>query len=139
MKVGDLMSKRLVTIKSLTMVPEAAEVMRKENVGVLPVEEGGKIVGIVTDRDIAIRAVADRKIDVPVKDVMTREPKTISIDTTVEEAIREMERLDVRRLAVVDKEGNPCGIVSLEDLVESGQDQLVLEALKKFHERTRHE
>lgn len=139
MKVGDLMSKRLVTIKSVTMVPEAAEVMRKENVGVLPVEEDGKIVGIVTDRDIAIRAIADRKIDVPVKDVMTREPKTISIDTTVEEAIREMERLDVRRLAVVDKEGKPCGIVSLEDLVESGQDQLVLDALKKFHERTRHE
>lgn len=136
MKIGDVMSKRLVTVKSVSMVPEAAEKMRSENIGVLPVEEDGKLVGILTDRDIAIRAVADKNIDVPVKNVMTPAPKAVSPDTTIEEAVRQMEGQDVRRLAVM--EGDRCvGIVSLEDLVESGEDQIVMGAIKKFHERTK--
>lgn len=137
MRIGDVMSKRLVTVKSVSMLPEAAEKMRNENIGVLPVVDDGEIVGMVTDRDIAIRAVANRKIDVQVKDVMTPAPKCVTRDASIEEAIREMETQDIRRLAVVDQDGKPCGIVSLEDLVESGEDQLVMGAIKKFHERTR--
>ena len=82
--------------------------------------------------------MADGNIDVPIRDVMTPAARAVSPDCTIEEAIKEMERQDVRRLAVVDERGKPCGIVSLEDLVESGEDQLVMDAIKKFHERTRH-
>lgn len=137
MKISQLMSKKVVRVASLTMLPEVAETMSRENIGVVPVEDGGKLVGIVTDRDIAVRAVAKRSIDRPVKDVMTAKPITIKPDASVDDAIRSMLEHKVRRLIVVENE-HVVGMVSLEDLLEGGSHHELLRALEDFHRQTRH-
>jgi CBS domain-containing protein len=137
MLVKDVMSTRVATIRSVTMLPEAAQILGQENVGVLPVEDNGKLVGMVTDRDITVQAVAKGDVNCPVSDVMTTNPVTITSQTTTKEAIRLMEQSNVRRLPVVDND-RIVGIVSFEDLVEGGDDQAIIHALHTFHQQTRH-
>lgn len=138
MKVRELMSKNVVKVTSITMIPEVAQKMRQENVGVIPVEENGRLIGVVTDRDITINAVAKGAINCPVKDVMTPSPATIASTATVEDAIQLMLQRNVRRLPVVDN-GSLVGIVTLEDLVEAGKDQELIKALRTFHQTTKHD
>ncbi len=137
MKVADVMSKRVVKVTGITMLPEVAQKMADENIGVVPVEEGQRLVGIVTDRDIALRAVAKRSIDVPVKDVMTPNPVKVPSSTTIEEAIRTMLQHHVRRLLVTEND-KLVGVVSLEDLLEGGEEAELMKALKQLHKETRH-
>jgi len=137
MKVADVMSKRVVKVTGITMLPEVAQKMADENIGVVPVEDGQRLVGIVTDRDIALRAVAKRSIDVPVKDVMTPNPVKVASSTTVGEAIRTMLQHKVRRLLVTEHD-KLVGLVSLEDLLEGGEEAELMSALKQLHKETRH-
>lgn len=137
MKINDLMSKNIVKVTSVTLIPEVAQKMRQENIGVLPVEENGKLVGIVTDRDIAINAVAKGEINQQVKAIMTKTPVTVRPDTTVEEAIQLMLQNNVRRLPVSEN-GTVIGMVSLEDLTEAGSDHELLKAMRAFHKKTKH-
>ena len=138
MKVSELMSKKLVKVTSIAMLHEVAQKMRQENIGVIPVEDNGKLVGLVTDRDIAVNAVAKGEINCAVKDVMTHNPVTLNANATVEEAIQTMLKQNIRRLPVMDN-GKLVGLVSLEDLLESGKDQDLLKALRTFHEKTKHQ
>ncbi len=137
MNVSEVMSKRVVKVTGIALLPEVAAKMGQENIGVVPVEEEGRVVGLVTDRDIAIRAVANRRIDVPVKEIMTRDPITVTSTTTIADAVRTMQKHNVRRLLVMD--GNHLvGLVSLEDLIESEAEEDLLDALRKLHSQTRH-
>lgn len=137
MKLRDVMSKQIVKVSSVTMLPEVAQKMRQENIGAIPVEENGKLIGIVTDRDITIDAVANGNVNRPVKDIVTTNPVTVTPDTTIEDALRMMTEHDIRRLPVLENQ-NLVGIVSLEDLLEGDKPQMVLDALKKFHRNTKH-
>ena len=137
MNIRDLMSKRVVTVAAEAALPQAAALMRDENVGVLPVERHGALVGMITDRDITIHAVAKGDIQVPVSAVMTPIPVTIGPQALVAEAIYTMLHYNVRRLPVIDRD-RLVGMVSLEDLVEAGNDQELLSALRGFHQQTRH-
>ncbi len=137
MKVSDVMSREVVRVTSVAMLPEVAEAMDRENIGVVPVVDEGKLRGVVTDRDIAVRAVAKRQIDLAVSEVMTPEPVTIGPDASIDDAIRMMLHHKVRRLLVVDAE-NLVGVVSLEDLLEGGSHHELLRALDDFHRQTRH-
>lgn len=137
MKVAEVMSKHLVKVSPGTKVPEAAQKMRQENIGVLPVEENGHLVGIVTDRDIALNGVAAGKVDCPVNDIMTKAPATIQQTATLEAALETMMQRNVRRLPVMD-DGHVVGIVSLEDLAEGENGETVLKALRFFHKKTKH-
>ncbi|MBO9538985.1 CBS domain-containing protein [bacterium] len=137
MKVNQLMSKNLVKVTSITMVPEVAQKMRQENIGLIPVEDNGQLVGVVTDRDIAINAVAKGEINQPVKAIMTKALVTIGPNSNVEEAIQTMLQHNVRRLPVIDN-GRLMGMVSLEDLTEAGSDQDLIKALRTFHKKTKH-
>ena len=137
MNVSEVMSKRVVKVTGIAMLPEVAAKMGQENIGVVPVEEDGRVVGLVTDRDIAVRAVANHRIDVPVTEIMTRDPVTITSSTTIEDAIRIMLKHNVRRLLVMDGH-NLVGLVSLEDLIESEAEEDLLDALRKLHSQTRH-
>lgn len=137
MKVAEVMSKHLVKVTPGTKVPEAAKKMRQENIGVLPVEENGHLVGIVTDRDIALNGVATGKVDCPVTDIMTKSPVTIQQTATLEAALETMMQRNVRRLPVMD-DGHMIGIVSLEDLAENGNGETILKALRHFHRQTKH-
>lgn len=137
MKIKELMSKNIVKVTSVTMVPEVAKKMRQENIGIIPIEENGRLVGVVTDRDIVINAVSQDQINRPVKEIMSKTPTTVRQDASVEEAIEAMLQHNVRRLPVMD-DGNLVGMVSLEDLTEAGSDQDLLKALRSFHKQTKH-
>lgn len=123
MQVHELMTKDLKLIESTASLLEAAEVMRDRNVGVLPVTDGARAVGILTDRDIVVRALADYRdpAQTTVREVLTPRVSTIYFDQEVSEAAELMAKDQVRRLLVVDHQQAPVGILSLGDVATNGQ------------------
>jgi CBS domain-containing protein len=106
-------------------IQQAAQLMAELDVGALPVEDGDRLVGMITDRDIAIRAVAQGEgPDTPIREVMSTDVKYCYEDQTVEEIVQNMGDLQIRRLPVVDRNKRLVGILSLGDLARerSGQD-----------------
>jgi CBS domain-containing protein len=137
MRIGELMTKNLETIEAGEPVRAAAMKMRTCNIGSLPVMEGGKLVGMLTDRDITVRCTA-LGLDpnsTSVRDAMTATVITCEPDETLDVAERLMEDKMVRRLVVVDKQRGPVGILSLDDLATVPSEVLhageVLEHLNK--------
>jgi CBS domain-containing protein len=105
------------TVDTGATLVDAAREMRDGDVGALIVVDGGSVAGVVTDRDIVVRAIADGRdpASTRVSDVATTSPVTLTVDQTVDDAIRVMREQDVRRIPVV-QDGRPAGIVSLGDL-----------------------
>ena len=119
MQVKDSMTKQVVCVGSQEPVEVAARLMAKYNLGMLPVKNAsGRLVGVVTDRDLAIRALAG-KTGKQVGDVMTRGAITAAPEDTVEQAATKMGSLQIRRLPVV-QSGSLVGVISLGDLTRSG-------------------
>jgi CBS domain-containing protein len=113
----DVMTPDPATVSQKDSIREAARIMASEDTGVVPVVDGRKIIGIVTDRDIVVRCVADGA-DVrqaKVGDMCSSDLTTVRADAPIEEAARIMRDNALRRLPVVDN-GRPVGIVSLGDL-----------------------
>ena len=126
--VREVMSAAPETVTPDTPLADAAKVMDRADIGdVLIVDGKDQLRGIVTDRDIAIRAVAEGRDPntTTVEEIMTPTVETISSSATVREAIETMRRHDIRRLPVVDG-GSPIGVVSLGDLAMSPGSQSVL-------------
>jgi CBS domain-containing protein len=116
-KIRDVMTRDPRTVEASSSVADAAKVMREADVGPVIVTEGDKIAGIVTDRDVAVRAVAmdrDPK-STPVKEIISSDVVALSPDDSVGEAVQAMRQRDVRRVPVVEN-GKPVGIVALGDL-----------------------
>ena len=111
--------RRVVTISPEESVLEAAKVMKEKNLGSLVVAENNKPVGIITDRDITVRVVAEGKnpSEVKVKDVMTPNPQTLKGSMGLFEAIEKMKEVGVRRFPIVDDNGNVIGIITLDDVI----------------------
>lgn len=132
MQIKDVMTTDVASVNPQDSVENAAKLMQKYDVGSIPVCEGQKIVGIVTDRDIAVRCVAvgkDTK-QAPVSDVMTTNPVTASSSTDVHEAAKIMSERQIRRLPIVDN-NNLVGMVALGDLaVEPNLSDNAGDALK---------
>lgn len=119
MPVKDLIRRKVVVIEPDDPVKLAAKRMEDKMVGSLVVIEGDKPVGIITDRDIAIRVVGGEKFpDTPVREVMTKDPITISEDATFFELTKTFRNAAVRRLIVVDKDGKLVGLISIDDVME---------------------
>ena len=118
MKINQIMSRPVDLIDPTTTIAAAAGKMRDEDVGCLLIGRDGQLFGIVTDRDIAVRALADGRnaIHEPVWTVMSNEVLCCFEDQPVEEAARIMAEHSVRRLPVLDREGLLAGIVSLSDV-----------------------
>ena len=115
---------------------DAAKTMMTRDLGWLPVTDEGKVVGIITDRDITVRGVAgglDTK-KTKVEDVMSRDVFACSIDSTVEDACNMMEDEQVRRLVVVDEDEKLPGVVSLADVAAQTREAQSGEVLKKVTE-----
>ena len=118
MQIREVMSRDVKLASPNDTVQQAAEMMAEIDAGSLPVGEGDRIVGIVTDRDIALRAVARGKspAECRVRDIMSAEIKYVYEDESVEDLARNMGALQIRRLPVLNRDKRLVGIVSLGDL-----------------------
>jgi len=117
MKVSDCMTRDVRLAAPDQSLREAAALMAELDVGVLPVGENERLVGMITDRDIAVRGVAlGRGPDATVREVMTDNVKYCFVDQSLEEVSRNMGDIQVRRLPVVDREKRLVGIISLSDI-----------------------
>lgn len=118
-QVREVMTARVTTVRPETTLRQAARIMRDEDIGSIPVVQGEQLLGMVTDRDIVIRALADgddRILQLTVGDVMTPDVQCCFDDQNVGDVLKEMGDQQIRRLPVVDKERHLVGIVSLGDL-----------------------
>jgi len=137
MKLKDIMTSRVESVGPDTSVAEAAQKMRDLDVGPLPVCDNDRLAGIVTDRDIVVRAVAEGKDprSFRVRDVMTPEVKYLFEDQDEEEAARLMQDEQIRRVLVLNRDKKLVGIVSLGDLaVRSGGGQREGKTLEEISE-----
>lgn len=117
MKVKDIMTGSVVSLNSEDSVERAAGLMKEHNIGAVPVCEGDKVIGIITDRDIALRSVAPGKDSKSqsVREIMSSNPVTGTPDMDIQDASRVMSERQIRRLPIVDNE-NLVGMVSLGDI-----------------------
>lgn len=120
MKVSDAMSHDVQMTSPKQSIQDAAKMMAKIDAGVLPVAENDRLVGVLTDRDIAIRAVAEGKSPTTkVRDVMTDEVLYCFDDQDLEEVAQNMAEMKVRRMPVVNRDKQLVGIISLGDLARN--------------------
>ena len=133
-QLKDLMSRDVKVISPDMTIRDAAKKMRDGDFGMLPVGENDRMIGTISDRDIAIRAVAEGKdTDTKVRDVMSEGIAWAFEDDSVEEAAKIMSKRQVRRLPVVDREKRLVGIVALGDFaVESSEIRPAAEALSEI-------
>lgn len=117
MKVKEIMTRDVISVSPQTPVTEVAKLMKEYNIGSVPVCDGNRIVGIVTDRDIVIRDVAYGKnpSEVVARDVMTAGLTTINAENDIHDAARVMAEKQIRRLPVVE-EGRLVGMLALGDI-----------------------
>ena len=118
MQVLDVMTREVETIAPDASLQQAAEAMEAGDVGSLPVCQGRRLLGAITDRDIVVRGVATgaSPVDMLVRDCMSDDIAYVFEDEEVEAALKRMEALQVRRLVVLDRQKNLVGIVSLGDI-----------------------
>lgn len=132
MQVNEVMNKNIQVITPDVEICQAARFMRDGDFGVIPVSENQKVIGMVTDRDIAIRAVADElSLHTPVRDVMTTQVLTCYEDDDVSKVSKLMADNQVRRIVVLDHNEDYVGIVSLGDLSLEHEEK-AQEALKNI-------
>jgi CBS domain-containing protein len=131
-KVHEIMTARPRAVTPDTPVSEAAQLMEEEDVGSLPVLDGEELVGMVTDRDIVIRAVAKGKDPrgMPVRDVATREVVTVNADDSLGDALDLMAAHQVRRLPVVSEDRQLVGVLSQADAAIHAKEKQVGEMLE---------
>ena len=133
-KVNDVMSTRPRCVSPDTTVGEAAQLMEQEDVGALPILEGEQLAGVITDRDIVIRAIAQGKDPrgMPVREIASRDVVTVHPDDDFSDAVDLMASHQVRRLPVVDDENRLVGIVSQADAALHGKEKAVGEMLEEI-------
>ena len=135
MKASDLMSKDVACCNVDSTLQEAARLMLERDCGAIPVvDEMGRPIGVITDRDITCRTVAQgiNPLDQKVGDVMTSPVDTVSEHTGLEDCCEIMERDQIRRLVVVNRDGTCCGIVAQADIARYGDDQHTAEVLQEI-------
>ena len=131
MKVSDVMTRDVQTVSPDQPVQEAANFMLNADAGSIPVTDGGRLIGMITDRDIAVRGIANGcGPDTPVRELMTDNLVIARIDDDIEEVATKMSDAQVRRLPVIDEEERLCGIVSLGDLSREADTDCASEALE---------
>lgn len=114
--VAEVMTKNPETLPATATVAEAAQIMRDKNIGDVIVLENDTVCGIVTDRDIVIRGLAEGgDLQTKLGDICSKELMTLDVDAKIGDAVKLMEEKAVRRLPVVE-DGKPIGIVTLGDL-----------------------
>ena len=117
MRVSEVMTRDVQTIQPDDSAQRAASFMLSADAGSIPVTEGERLIGMITDRDIAVRGIAKGYgPDTPVRELMTGDLVVVRTDDSIEDAASKMSEAQVRRLPVIDENDRLCGIVSLGDL-----------------------
>jgi len=140
MRVKEVMTTGVEVIDPDGTLQEAAARMKSLDVGMLPVCDNGRLEGMVTDRDITVRAIAEGEDPtiIRVRDVMTPDVVYCYEDQLVSDAARQMEEKQVRRLVVLNRDKRLVGIVSLGDLaVETGDEEMAGQALEAVSDPNR--
>ncbi|HEV8407390.1 MAG TPA: CBS domain-containing protein [Sphingomicrobium sp.] len=136
MKVSEVMTRDVQTVRPDQPVKDAASFMVSADAGSIPVIDGERLIGMITDRDIAVRGVAKGYgPDTPVRELMTDEIICVRDDDDVDDIATKMSEAQVRRLPVIDDEERLCGIVSLGDLSRNAGEDTAAEALEGVTER----
>jgi CBS domain-containing protein len=123
--IRDVMTENPRSITVDQPVVEAARIMRDEDVGLVPIVEGDRLVGTVTDRDITVRVVAQERDpgSTTVREVASTDLVTVDPQQELDEALRLMAEHQVRRLPVVEEDGRLVGIVAQADVARHGDDR----------------
>ncbi len=140
-KASDLMTKNPAVSTPDMNLTKVAKLMADHNVGAIPVVENkdsGKLVGIVTDRDIAVRCVAEGRNpeDVRAGDIMSTSVVTVREDADVDEITRVMEKNMIRRVPVLDNMGSICGIVAQADVALHAPNSMTGDTVEKISKPT---
>jgi CBS domain-containing protein len=130
MKVSEVMTRDVQTVRPDQPVQQAASFMLSADAGSIPVTDGDKLIGMITDRDIAERGVAKgHGPDTPVRELMTGDVICVRDEDDVDDVASKMSEAQVRRLPVIDENQRLCGIVSLGDLSRDADENCASEAL----------
>ena len=134
--VRDAMTSDVVTATPSQSLTEAAVLMKEKDIGSVPVVDDGRVIGVLTDRDIVIRAVADGTDphSVQVGDVTSRDLVSVRPDDDLDEVLKLMALHQVRRLPVVD-EGRLVGVIAQADVAEVAKDKQVGQVVEEISKR----
>lgn len=138
MKIKDIMNPDTDLVSASTTVKAAAEMMAKEGIGFLPVGEGDKLIGTITDRDIVLRVVSKGKDSstTTVGEILTDKVLYCKEDQEVEEVARNMCEQQVRRMPVVNADKRLVGVVSIGDMAQHLNKELAGEVLQEVTKET---
>jgi CBS domain-containing protein len=135
MKVSEVMTRDVQTVRPDQPVQQAASFMLSADAGSIPVTDGDRLIGMITDRDIAVRGVGKGYgPDTPVRELMSDGIICVRADDDVEDVASKMSEAQVRRLPVIDNDERLCGIVSLGDLSRDTDEDCAGEALEGVSE-----
>ena len=130
-KISEVMTRGIQIANPDQTIREAAMTMAREDIGSLPVGENDRLIGMITDRDIVLRAVAEgRSPNTPIRDVMTDDIKYCFEDDDVAQVAQNMAELQVRRLPVVNRDKRLVGIVALSNVAQCGDKKATSEMLR---------
>ncbi|HET9506641.1 MAG TPA: CBS domain-containing protein [Gaiellaceae bacterium] len=131
--IREVMTPDPTTVEPGTSAQDAARKMKSEDVGSLPIVDGGRLVGMITDRDLALRLVAEGKsADTAVGELGSRELVTIDPQQDLGEAARLMSEHQLRRLPVCEEDGKLVGILAQADVAQAGHDTLTGDVVQKI-------
>lgn len=118
MKISEVMTRDVRLLKSTDSALQAAKILSEKDIGIVPISKDDRICGVVTDRDLVTRVIAQNRnpAEVTVESIASNEPKYCFDDEDAEHVARNMDQLLVRRLPVVNRDKRLVGIVSIEDI-----------------------
>lgn len=135
MKVRDIMTRNVKTARPEDTIQQIARLMSENDTGVIPITEGQRPIGLLTDRDIVVRAIAEgRGLDTTASQIMTTNLELVQEDDDLNDVTDKMSRQQIRRVLVVDNNRNLCGIVSLGDVALEDKSKPAGKTLEQISE-----
>jgi MHS family proline/betaine transporter-like MFS transporter len=118
LRLNELVRRKPITISGEATIYDVVKIMAEQNIGFLVVVENGRMVGVLSERDV-VRSLAERgNLSVKVSDICKRDIITLQADATLEEAAEKMGKHGIRHIVVVNKSGELIGVVSVRDLIQ---------------------
>jgi CBS domain-containing protein len=136
MNVSDIMTKTVATCQPNDNLQKVALLMKQNDCGAVPIVKGNQVTGIITDRDIVIRAVAEGKnpLDLEAESCMTKDIRTVAENASLKECMDVMEKEQIRRVVVTGEDGQVCGIVAQADIALNAPRKETGDTVKRVSE-----